>query len=68
MSKMPAISFFVGLDVFGENQRCDFCVLIICLEHLQNIWRIFFKILALHYFCFREIKDIISKEKMENLI
>ena len=57
---MPAISSFVRLDVF--------CVLIICLEHLQNIWRIFFKILALHYFCFREIKDIISKEKMENLI
>ena len=65
---MPAISSFVRLDVFGENQRYDFFVLIIYLEHLQNIRRFFFKILALHYFCFREIKDIISKEKIENLI
>ena len=53
---MPTISSFVRLDVFGKNQRRDFCVLIICLEHLQKIWRMILRIWHSIIFAFEKRK------------
>ena len=68
MSNMPAISSFVCLDVFGENERRDFCVLIICPEHLQNIWRMFLRFWHSIIFAFEKRKISSAKKRWEILI